>query len=85
MWLLRLSRHCKTLQLAYKKDWLTFLTSLSVLKGNDVVRLQKLRLAAAHKKPRLGDARRDGASQLLISRRGRLGDALKASKKASSK
>ncbi len=43
---------------------------------------EKLRLEDAHDKPRLGDARRDGASKFLISRRGRLGDALKASKKA---
>ncbi len=45
---------------------------------------EKLRLEDAYEKPRLGDVRRDGASTFLISRRGRLGDALKASKKAPS-
>ncbi len=40
---------------------------------------EKLHLEDAHEKPRLGDALRDGASKFLISRRGRLGDALKAS------
>jgi len=36
MWLtdlLRPGTHCKTLQPAHKKDWLTFLTSVLVLKG----------------------------------------------------
>jgi len=37
--LFRPDTHCKTLQFAHKKEWLT---SLLVLKGNAVVRLQKL-------------------------------------------
>ncbi len=44
---------------------------------------KQLRLEDAHEKLRLGDARRDGASKFLISRTGRLGDALKASKPSS--
>ncbi len=37
--LFRPGTHCKTLQFGHKKEWLT---SLLVLEGNDVVRLQKL-------------------------------------------